>query len=65
MKNLIITSDIVITRLNQIVDEARKRGPVKLAVAFGQDIHSIQAVDAAVKEGIAIPTIYGDKNIIE
>lgn len=54
----------MITRLEQIVEEARRRGPRRLAVAYGQDSHTLEAVAEAYREGIVIPTIYGDKAVI-
>lgn len=54
----------MITQLSQIVETARKRGPKRLAVAYGQDAHTIQAVYEAYREGLVNPTIYGDKQVI-
>ncbi|MDE6463496.1 MAG: phosphate butyryltransferase [Muribaculaceae bacterium] len=54
----------MIHRLDQIVEEARRRGPRRLAVAFGQDSHTLEAVAEAYREGIVLPTIYGDKAVI-
>ncbi len=54
----------MIHHLNQIVDEARRRGPRRLAVAYGQDSHTLEAVASAYREGIVLPTLYGDKAII-
>lgn len=54
----------MITKLQQIVDEARARGRRRLAVAYGQDSHTLQAVYNAYKEGLVLPTIYGEKNVI-
>lgn len=54
----------MITQLHQIVEEARKRGPKRMAVAYGQDAHTLEAVAEACREGIVQPTIYGDKHII-
>lgn len=54
----------MITKLQQIVDEARARGPKRLAVAYGQDSHTLQAVANAYSEGLVIPTIFGDKATI-
>ncbi len=51
----------MITRLTQIVDEARKRGRKRLAVAFGNDSHTLSAVYKAWEEGLVEPTVYGDK----
>ena len=54
----------MITKLQQIVDEARTKGARRLAVAYGQDPHTLGAVNAAYKEGLVIPTIYGDRKVI-
>lgn len=54
----------MIRKLDQIVEEARRRGPRRLAVAYGQDSHTLEAVAEAYREGIVIPTIYGDKAAI-
>ena len=54
----------MITQLSQIVEEARRRGPRRMAVAYGQDAHTIQAVYDAFKEGLVLPTLYGDKEVI-
>ncbi len=54
----------MITKLQQIVDEARARGRRRLAVAYGQDSHTLQAVYNAYKEGLVLPTIYGEKSVI-
>ena len=55
----------MITHLSQIVEEARKRGRKRLAVAYGQDSHTIAAVYGAYKEGLVEPTLYGDREVIE
>ena len=54
----------MITKLQQIVDEARARGRRRLAVAYGQDSHTLQAVYNAYMEGLVLPTIYGEKGVI-
>lgn len=54
----------MITRLSEIVEEARRRGRKRLAVACGNDAHTLEAVAAAVAEGIVTPIIYGDKALI-
>ncbi len=56
---------MVIEHLDQIVDEARLRGKKRLAVAYGQDSHTLEAVYAAYQEGIVEPTIFGEKCVIE
>ena len=55
----------MITHLSQIVEEARKRGRKRLAVAYGQDSHTLAAVYGAYKEGLVEPTLYGDREVIE
>lgn len=54
----------MITRLQQIVEEAAKRGPRRLAVAYGQDAHTLRAVYDAYKLGLVLPTLYGDRRVI-
>ena len=54
----------MITELQHIVDEARARGRRRLAVAYGQDSHTLQAVYNAYMEGLVLPTIYGEKGVI-
>ena len=51
----------MIEHLTEIVEEARKRGKKRLAVAYGQDSHTLEAVYEAYKEGLVEPTLYGDK----
>ncbi|MBR5811687.1 MAG: phosphate butyryltransferase, partial [Alistipes sp.] len=55
----------MITRLEEIVSAAVARGRKRLAVAYGQDTHTIEAVYNAWKEGICDATLYGDKATIE
>ena len=55
----------MIQHLTEIVEEARKRGKKRLAVAYGQDSHTIEAVYEACKEGLVEPTLYGEKAVIE
>lgn len=54
----------MLTHLNHLVEEARRRGPRRLAVAYGQDAHTLRAVADAVKAGIVTPVIYGDPAVI-
>lgn len=54
----------MITKLSQIVEEARSRGKKSMAVAYGQDPHTLHAVYEAYREGLVNPTIYGDKSVI-
>lgn len=55
----------MITKLSQIVEEARKKGRKRLAVAYGQDSHTLSAVYDAYNEGLIEPTVFGDKQVIE
>lgn len=55
----------MITKLSEIVEAARQKGRKRLAVAYGQDSHTIEAVYDAYKEGLVEPTLYGDKEVIE
>jgi len=55
----------MITKLSQIVEEARKKGRKRLAVAYGQDSHTLSAVYDAYREGLVEPTVFGDKQVIE
>lgn len=54
-----------IKKLADIVVEARAKGRKKMAVAYGQDSHTLEAVYAAYKEGLVDPIIYGEKAVIE
>jgi phosphate butyryltransferase len=54
----------MITRLSEIVDKAKEKGAKKLAVAYGQDIHTLSAVNEAYNKGLVVPTIFGDKKTI-
>ena len=51
--------------LSEIVDAARARGRKRLAVAYGQDAHTIEAVYDAYKDGFVEATLFGDKEVIE
>ena len=55
----------MIQHLTEMGDEARKRGKKRLAVAYGQDSHTLEAVYEAYKEGIVEPTLFGEKKVIE
>ncbi len=51
--------------LSEIVEAAKARGRKRLAVAYGQDSHTIAAVYDAYKEGLVEPIVYGDSAVIE
>ena len=55
----------MITKLSEIVEAARSRGRKRLAVAYGQDSHTIAAVYDAYCEGLVDATLYGDRETIE
>ena len=55
----------MITQWHQIVDEARSRGRKRLAVAYGNDAHTLRAVADAYAEGLVEPTVFGDKALIQ
>ena len=55
----------MITKLSQIVEAARAKGAKRLAVAYGQDPHTLRAVHDAFRQGLVIPTIYGNRTIIK
>ena len=55
----------MIKHLNEIVEAARKKGKKRLAVAYGQDSHTMEAVYNAWKEGLVEPTLFGDQAVIE
>lgn len=54
----------MITRLEELVTEARRRGPRRLAVACAADAHTLEAVAAAAVEGIVSPMLFGDAEAI-
>jgi phosphate butyryltransferase len=51
----------MITSLQQIVDHVKGLPPKRLAVACGEDPHTIEAVGRAVKEGMIKAVMTGDK----
>ena len=51
--------------LSEIVEAARARGRKRLAVAYGQDSHTIEAVYDAYNDGLVEATLFGDKEVIE
>lgn len=59
------TDTDMITQLQQIVEEARSRGRKRLAVAYGNDAHTLRAVADAYAEGLVEPTVFGDKALIQ
>ncbi len=51
--------------LSEIVEAAKSRGRRRLAVAYGQDSHTIAAVYDAYNEGLVEAILYGDRIVIE
>lgn len=51
--------------LNQVLQEALKRGPVKVAVASGQDAAALEALALAEEKGLAAAILVGDRAAIE
>lgn len=52
------------TKLSQLVDAARSRGRRRLAVAYGNDAHTLRAVYDAYREGLVDVTIFGNREEI-
>ncbi len=50
----------MIKHLSELVTAARELGKKRLAVAYGQDSHTIEAVYEATKEGLVEATLYGE-----
>ncbi len=50
----------MITRLSQLVEAAAVRGRRRLAVAYAQDAHTLQAVEQARRAGLVDPILIGD-----
>lgn len=56
----------MITKLEQLVEAVRTRGKRRIAVAYAEDAHTLQAVNEAVKLGIVDAILIGNrKNIAE
>src|SRR6056297_2218391 len=53
-----------ITKLEQIIEAAKKGDKKRLVVAYGQDKNTLSAVDAAVTIGFVDITVVGDKEVI-
>lgn len=52
------------TKLSQIVDAARIRGRRRLAVAYGNDAHTLRAVSDAYRAGLVDVTVFGNREEI-
>jgi len=55
----------MIKKLDEIVVKLKEQAPKRLAVACGEDPHTIEAVGKAAKEGIVKAVLTGDKNNIQ
>jgi phosphate butyryltransferase len=55
----------MIKNLVEIISLAKQKQKKRLAVVFAQDVHTIEAVYEAVKEGIVDATLTGEKKVIE
>ncbi|MFI3248806.1 MAG: phosphate acyltransferase [Rikenellaceae bacterium] len=55
----------MIQHLTELVTAAQQLGKKRLAVAYGQDTHTIEAVYEATKEGLVEATLYGEQAKIE
>ncbi len=51
----------MIKKLSELLEAARNGGRKRLAVAYGNDAHTLQAVYNAWQEGLVEPTVFGDK----
>lgn len=55
----------MIQHLDEIVAKAKARGKRRLVVAYGQDSHTLEAVNDAIEAGIVEATVIGDPKEIE
>ena len=55
----------MIKHLDELVAAAKARGKRRLIVAYGQDSHTLEAVNDAIEAGIVEATLVGDPNEIE
>ncbi|MCL2693022.1 MAG: phosphate acyltransferase [Rikenellaceae bacterium] len=55
----------MINKLQDIVDAAKAKGKQRLIVAYGQDAHTLEAVNDAVQMGLVEATLIGDPAEIE
>ena len=56
---------MAITKLDQIIDAAKKQDMKRLVVAYGQDKNTLNAVNAAAAPGFVDIILVGDKAVIE
>lgn len=55
----------MITKLDELVDLARKRGKKRIAVAYAEDAHTLEAVNHAVDLGIVDAILIGNRQNIK
>lgn len=55
----------MITKLDELVDLARKRGKKRVAVAYAEDAHTLEAVNHAVDLGIVDAILIGNRQNIK
>lgn len=55
----------MIKQLDELVAKAKARGKRRLIVAYGQDSHTLEAVNDAIEAGIVDVTVVGDPQEIE
>ncbi len=55
----------MISKLQDIVDSAKAKGKQRLIVAYGQDAHTLEAVNDATQMGLVEATLVGDPAEIE
>lgn len=54
----------MITKLEQLIEAVQSRGKRRIAVAYAEDAHTLQAVNAAVKLGIVDAILIGNRKNI-
>lgn len=52
-------------RYRALLDSARTRAPIRVAVVHACDIHAMQAVDQAREAGLIVPTLIGPKHKLQ
>src|SRR5690606_13102679 len=62
---LILNNTIMIHKLSELVEKAANRSLRKIAVAAAEDVTVLKSLKAAIKEGVVIPILVGDKLEIE
>jgi len=53
-----------ITHLEQILEVVRTKSKKRLAAAYANDVHTIEALYSAITHGVIVATLVGDENII-